>query len=177
MTASPRRLSPGFSLVEILVALAVFVLASAGILALFSRATQDHIQANDLKIATLLASSVLAKCEAYLDQSAQPLSVNDVPVPAFPGYVYDLSWEEILPCLDDDGAVNLNVAGANEKVKATQDQVEALAAQWASLFKVTVRVRHQEVLPVADEDRRETVFVAYLSRNWRDVKPMKTPAR
>lgn len=90
------RRSAGFSLIEILIALAVLAVGLVGVFSLFAAATATHRRGVDHTTVSLLASAALSEARAALAADRDPEDVTDEKLPGFPdGYVYDIAWEEI----------------------------------------------------------------------------------
>jgi len=83
----------GYSLIELLVAVAVFALSIPGLLALFSTASESHRMAiNRIRMA-LLAQTVLdeVRMKAHMGEPVDETSEAEHAL--FPGYYYDvLAW-------------------------------------------------------------------------------------
>src|SRR5262249_35543621 len=93
MTASPRRHAtrPGFSLMEVLVALAIFLLAFAGISRLVTFASDRALDVKLQSQATQLCQAKLAEAVA----GAVPLSSQaDVPLDEDPSWTWSLDAEQ-----------------------------------------------------------------------------------
>ncbi len=93
------RTSPGFTLVEILIALMVLAVGLTCIFALFAAATRSHKRAVDSTRAALLARKVFAEKRALLYNPDPPASAQDLSDPDFPDlYTYDI---QLIPLSND----------------------------------------------------------------------------
>ncbi len=93
------RRNPGFTLVEVLIALMVLAVGLTCVFALFAAATRSHKRAVDSARAALLARKVFAEKRALLYNPDPPTGVNDLSDPDFPDlYTYDI---QLLPLSND----------------------------------------------------------------------------
>ncbi len=92
----PRKLDPrsGFSLVEILMALAVLAIGLAGIFSLFGIATTTHRRATDQSTVGLIAQRARAEVQARFT-AGQAGAVTAQTFPEFPGYTYDVETQDL----------------------------------------------------------------------------------
>lgn len=88
-----HRRQAGFTLLEILVALGIFVVAVSSIVSLLLVAASSHKRAVDRTRAALLAEAVFADLEGQrrVGQPLQPITAGKHP--DFPGMFYDLELE------------------------------------------------------------------------------------
>lgn len=86
----------GFSLVEILIALAILAVGLVSVFALFGAATMTHRRGVDHTNVGLLSLAALAEAKEALTGDGAPVDVTDQKVPGFPdGYSYDIEYEAI----------------------------------------------------------------------------------
>lgn len=96
MIARTRRSQAGFTLLEILVALAVFVVAVSSVMSLLLVAASSHKKAVDNTRVGMLAESVLADLEAQLKLGKGLLRKTENAVhPDHPGLKYDVFADAI----------------------------------------------------------------------------------
>ncbi len=84
----------GFSLMEILVALAVLAIGLSGIFALFGVATTTHRRALNQSNVGLLAARARAEVQARF-ATGDTSSVKELSFPEFPGFTYDVETQSI----------------------------------------------------------------------------------
>ena len=84
--------SPGLTLLEIMVALAIMIIGIASVFALFAAATALHKRAVDQTNAALIAQKILSELDCRLTAGAdiKELQKTGVALPEFPNYTYDL---------------------------------------------------------------------------------------
>ncbi len=87
----------GFTLLEILIALVVFVMGSVSIWSLFAVAVNTYNESLDHQIATLVAESIIAEFEDVDSAKNNPklLAVYEGKSIHFPDYKYQLKWVDI----------------------------------------------------------------------------------
>lgn len=89
----------GFTLIEVLIAVAILSLGMMGVLAVFAAATESHRRAVDGAEAAMIATSLAAEARARFREPGCLVPVTDAAVPQRPRYRYDI---EYIP-LDADG--------------------------------------------------------------------------
>ena len=89
------RKAQGFTLLEILIALVVFVMGSVSIWSLFAVAVNTYNESLDHQIASLVAESVLADLEDVYLVKSNKRSVFEGKSFHFPEYKYELKWVDI----------------------------------------------------------------------------------
>lgn len=88
--------SRGFLLLEILLALFIFVLGSASIWALWTASLETHKQALAEQGIAMLAESLVAEIQdVYLRQGMPLPSIRNVASKNFPGYQYDVVFTDV----------------------------------------------------------------------------------
>jgi len=85
----------GFTLIEILVALAILAFGMTAVLSLFIAGVRTYKRAMDQSTAAMLAESVLADLEEDLKGDFVPDPVFAQTRPHFPGYKYDLELKPL----------------------------------------------------------------------------------
>lgn len=86
----------GFSLIEILIALAILAVGLVSVFALFGAATMTHHRGVDHTTVGLLALSALAEAKEALSGDSPPADVEGQKLPGFPDYYsYDIKYEPI----------------------------------------------------------------------------------
>ena len=96
---SARRGHRGFTMIELLVAIAILAMASGGVLAVFAAATRSHARAIDGTEAAIIATGLVAEARTEFRERGGPPERQDVKIPGKPRYSYD---RECFP-LDDSG--------------------------------------------------------------------------
>lgn len=96
MRHSYYGLQAGFTLMEVLVALAVFIVGIAGIWGLYWAALQSHQQALDEQRVAWLAQSLMAELKNTELRSQLPLpNISHAKSQFFPDYSYDIVCHDI----------------------------------------------------------------------------------
>ncbi len=86
----------GFSLVEILIALAILAVGMVSVFALFGAATITHRRGVDHTNVGLLALAALSEAKEALTGDGTPVDVADQKLPGFPdAYTYDIEYEPL----------------------------------------------------------------------------------
>ena len=88
----------GFTLVEVLVAVCIFMLGILGVIALFGSAAKSGRQAADETNAALLAQTVVAELRSQVNAGHKITAVIERSHDDFPGYKYSVEAVEL-----DDG--------------------------------------------------------------------------
>lgn len=91
----------GFTLVEILIAVAIFSLGMMGILAVFGAATESHRRAVDGAEAAMIASSVASEARARFRGAGSLVPVIDAKVEGKPRYRYDVEYVQLDDSADE----------------------------------------------------------------------------
>lgn len=92
-----RRGGRGFTLMEILIALGIFVIAASSIMSLFVVAASTHKRAVDNTRAAMLAESLLSELEADVKRGAVLRTVEGKKSADFPGLTYDIVVKRLNP--------------------------------------------------------------------------------
>lgn len=93
-----RQRQAGFTLMEILIALGIFVIAAVSIMSLFMVATSTHKRAVDATRAGMLAETLLSEIDtAARTQGAIRAVSKKTPHPDYPGMTYTIELKEITP--------------------------------------------------------------------------------
>ncbi len=88
--------SSGFSLLEILIAILIFVIGSASIWSLFALAIDTHAQAVDEQMVALLAESLIAELQdVHIQKGKILLPISQAEKEAFPDYRYDIQFDDL----------------------------------------------------------------------------------
>lgn len=86
-----KKVNQGFTLLEILIALVVFVLGSISIWGLFASAINTYNQSVDHEIAAIIASSIVAELQDVRGKSLPPIyKTEEGKSPHFPNYKYKI---------------------------------------------------------------------------------------
>jgi prepilin-type N-terminal cleavage/methylation domain-containing protein len=112
-----RRRGRGFSLLEIIVALSVFMVGAASVFALFHAGARAQLRAKDMSNAARGAATIFAELEAKWTLAAEiakrgkgssdpyPVPAKGKPpwdIPGFPNYLFDVQYT---PIDEDDNIV------------------------------------------------------------------------
>ena len=92
MRATGSGGSRGFTLIEVLIAVAIFATAIGGVLALLAAGVASRRRAEDGVEAALIAESLAAEARARFRQSGRLVPVGDATWPARPLYRYDIDY-------------------------------------------------------------------------------------
>jgi Tfp pilus assembly protein PilV len=131
MNRRPR----GFTLLELLIALLVFVTAIAGILAIYGVATAAHRRGVQQTQARLIARRLLAEVQARDLGPTRPVDTTDAAYPDYGGlYRYDITYRPVSVMGDNVAAAYLvrivvHPAGttpADEKYRTDAETYEAV---------------------------------------------------
>lgn len=91
-----HRQNSGFSLLEILIAILIFVIGSASIWSLFALAIDTHAQAVDEQMVALLAESLIAELQdVHIQKGKVLLPIKQAERETFPGYRYDIQFDDL----------------------------------------------------------------------------------
>jgi type II secretory pathway pseudopilin PulG len=91
-----RQPTHGFLLLEILVALFIFIIGSTSVWALWSAATETHREALVEQNISMLAESLVAEVSGvYLRQGMALPAMQNVASQHFPGYQYDILGRDL----------------------------------------------------------------------------------
>jgi type II secretion system protein I len=135
---APRR--AGFTLIEVLIALAVFTVGAAGLLSLYAAAASTHRRAVDRTNAALVAEKVLAMASVLYRVGERPEDIVAGVRREYPerieGYLYELTlfrpegdeWEA------DELFAQVEVAKAPEIGALQADQVRNRAERFHTLL-------------------------------------------
>lgn len=86
----------GFTLIEVTIALVIFVLAITSILAMYTVAASSYRQANQTAEVRLMARRLLAQVQAANTAAAGPKAANNQVFPDYDGrYTYDLRSQPV----------------------------------------------------------------------------------
>ena len=86
----------GFTLIEILMAMSIFLVGSISIWAVLASSLRLHKNAIDEQNASLIASSIIAELEKVdILKNRQLSSIKNIPSKNFPDYHYDILFEDI----------------------------------------------------------------------------------
>lgn len=103
----------GFTLLEILVAVAIIAIAFTGILKLYSQSVAMAIRSNFYAKAPLLAEKIIAEWEAGMLAKGTPFTVES-PLEEFKGYDFEIQEQELDPGELLSGNAKDNQAGLVE---------------------------------------------------------------
>jgi len=84
-----RPVARGFTMIELLVAIAILAMAAGGVMAVFAAATRSHARAVDGTEAAVIATGLVAEARAEFRERGGPPERRDVRVPHKPRYTYD----------------------------------------------------------------------------------------
>ncbi|MHC5019409.1 MAG: type IV pilus modification PilV family protein [Planctomycetota bacterium] len=105
-----HRRNRGFSLLEIIVALSVFMVGAASVFALFTAGARAQLRAKDMSNAARAATTIFAELEAKWTLAGElskkgkqtgdpyPVPAKGKPpwdIPGFPNYLYDVQYTPI----------------------------------------------------------------------------------
>jgi Tfp pilus assembly protein PilV len=87
-----RPRAPAFTLVEVLIAIAILVTGMTGILAVFAAAARSQVRATHSVEATAIATSIIAEARARYAQSVSLPNAKGVQFSGKPRYTYDIEY-------------------------------------------------------------------------------------
>jgi general secretion pathway protein I len=90
----PRNIARGFTLLEVMVAIAILGIALLGLLGLHHQSLQSVIRAQDTTRAAMLAQAVMT--EAELERYPEPGTTRGDFQASFPGQYRDFRWERMV---------------------------------------------------------------------------------
>ena len=129
-SSEPHSSSSGFTLFEVMAAMAIFLVGIVGVLSLLASALGMHKEAVDREVAAMAADEVIAMIRQDVpglpkDPDTQKLlPIPDSPVPGRPGYVYRVEF-------DDPGGLGLDLAKARVMLE-WQSRGQSRAAEFVS---------------------------------------------
>lgn len=95
VAADVGRAVPGFTLIEILIAVLVLNMAIMGVMAVFAAATRSHVRGVHETEAAIIATSVTAEARsAFRDRMTLP-TASGAKVPGKPRYSYDIEYIDL----------------------------------------------------------------------------------
>ena len=89
---SAFRVGPGFTLVELLIAVALLSTAMMGIMAVFAAAANSHRAGVDGTEAAIIASSVVAEARTVFREAGMLTPAEGLKWPGRPRYSYDIEY-------------------------------------------------------------------------------------
>ncbi len=114
------RRNRGFSLIEILIALAILAVGLVSVFSLFAAATSTHRRGVDHTTTSLLALAALAEAKEALQGDRSPADLEGKSLPGFPeGYTYDITFEPI-----GDARIEYKVTVKVKRQRGGEPQVE-----------------------------------------------------
>jgi len=123
-----RHSQAGFTLMEILIALGIFVIAASSIMSLFMVAASTHKRAIDNTRAGMLAESLLSELQADVKSGQVLRSIKGKKTRDYPGLTYDILAQRVNPDDRYEAKVTIIIRWKREGKDRSQSFVTVIQA-------------------------------------------------